>query len=77
MALEDAYVLAESLLGGDDLEAALAAWYARRRERVEFVSDMSLALLRSETGVELTEAERQLLELGIGGANARVSQQAY
>lgn len=77
MALEDAYVLAESLGENDDLSTALAAWYERRRERVEFVSDMSLALLRAETGADLTETDKELLEIGLAGANARVTQEAY
>jgi 2-polyprenyl-6-methoxyphenol hydroxylase-like FAD-dependent oxidoreductase len=77
MALEDAYVLAESLSENDDLGTALAAWYERRRERVEFVSDMSLALLRGETGAELSDRDKELLEIGIAGANARVAQEAY
>jgi 2-polyprenyl-6-methoxyphenol hydroxylase-like FAD-dependent oxidoreductase len=77
MALEDAYVLAESLEQHEDLDAALAAWYERRRDRVEFVSDMSLALLRSETGAELTERDTELLAIGLAGANARVAQESY
>jgi 2-polyprenyl-6-methoxyphenol hydroxylase-like FAD-dependent oxidoreductase len=77
MALEDAYVLAESLGENDNLGTALAAWYERRRERVEFVSDMSLALLRGETGVELTDRDKELLAIGLAGANVRVAQEAY
>jgi 2-polyprenyl-6-methoxyphenol hydroxylase-like FAD-dependent oxidoreductase len=46
MALEDAAVLAELLLGGDDLETALAAYTTRRRERAGTVVASSVQLAR-------------------------------
>ncbi|MGW6032472.1 FAD-dependent monooxygenase [Gordonia terrae] len=61
MALEDAVVLAEALGEHAALPTALEAWYRRRRDRAMFVADVSLALLRKETGVPLTSAENELL----------------
>jgi hypothetical protein len=37
---------------------------------------MSLALLKQESGSELTPAEAELLTLGIPGAQARIAQEA-
>ena len=77
MAVEDAVTLAAALDGDASLADALGAWYARRRDRALFVADMSLALLRQESGSELTPAEEELLTLGIPGAQARIAQEAY
>jgi 2-polyprenyl-6-methoxyphenol hydroxylase-like FAD-dependent oxidoreductase len=44
MALEDAVVLAESLTAADSVPAALAAFMARRFERVKLVIDASVAI---------------------------------
>ena len=41
MAMEDAYVLAESLRAADTLESALAAYVRRRSQRVGWVRDQS------------------------------------
>jgi 2-polyprenyl-6-methoxyphenol hydroxylase-like FAD-dependent oxidoreductase len=77
MAVEDAVTLAAALDGHSSLPTALSAWYERRRDRALFVADMSLALLRQESGGELSAAEAALLELGIPGAQARIAQEAY
>jgi 2-polyprenyl-6-methoxyphenol hydroxylase-like FAD-dependent oxidoreductase len=77
MAVEDAVTLAAALDGDASLADALGAWYARRRDRALFVADMSLALLKQESGSELTPAEAELLTLGIPGAQARIAQEAY
>lgn len=77
MALEDAVTLAEALDGDTDLNAALAAWYERRLDRVAFVADMSLALLRSETGAALTADDEALLAVGVPGAQAKIAREAY
>jgi len=77
MAVEDAVTLAAALGSHDDLADALDVWYRRRRDRAEFVADMSLALLKQETGAEPTAAETKLLELGIPGAQARLATEPY
>ena len=77
MAVEDAVTLAAALDEHASLPEALDAWYRRRRDRALFVADMSLALLKQETGTELTSREAVLLELGIPGAQARIAQEAY
>ena len=77
MAVEDAVTLAASLDEHATLPEALEAWYRRRRDRALFVADMSLALLKQESGSELTPPEAALLELGIPGAQARIAQEAY
>jgi len=38
---------------------------------------MSLALLKQETGSELTARDTELLSLGIPGAQGRIAQEAY
>lgn len=77
MALEDAVTLAESLESDDDLDTALGAWYERRVDRVSFIADLSLALLRAETGTPLTGHDEELLKIGVQGAHARIAQEAY
>ncbi|MDL4814133.1 FAD-dependent monooxygenase [Actinomadura opuntiae] len=77
MAVEDAVTLAAALQQHSALPAALHAWFTRRRDRALFVADMSLALLKQETGTELTAEEEDLVELGIPGAQARLAQEAY
>jgi 2-polyprenyl-6-methoxyphenol hydroxylase-like FAD-dependent oxidoreductase len=77
MAVEDAVTLAAALDDHSSLPEALDAWYRRRRDRALFVADMSLALLRQESGVELTPQEAELVQLGIPGAQARIAQEAY
>jgi len=77
MAVEDAVTLAAALDGHSALPEALDAWYRRRRDRALFVADMSLALLKQESGAELTAREAGLVELGIPGAQARIAQEAY
>jgi 2-polyprenyl-6-methoxyphenol hydroxylase-like FAD-dependent oxidoreductase len=77
MAVEDAVTLAAALDEHSALPGALDAWYRRRRDRALFVADMSLALLKQESGGELTAREAELLKLGIPGAQARIAQEAY
>ncbi|WP_138757252.1 FAD-dependent monooxygenase [Modestobacter altitudinis] len=78
MAVEDAVTLAAALDEHPTLDRALQAWFERRRDRALFVADMSLALLKQETGgADLTPAETEMLELGIPGAQARIAQEAY
>jgi 2-polyprenyl-6-methoxyphenol hydroxylase-like FAD-dependent oxidoreductase len=77
MAVEDAVTLAAAVDDHGSLPEALEAWYSRRRDRALFVADMSLALLKKESGAELTASEAGLLELGIPGAQARMAQEAY
>ena len=77
MAVEDAVTLAAALDEHSSLSQALDAWYRRRRDRALFVADMSLALLKQESGKDLTEREAELLQLGIPGAQARLAQEAY
>ena len=77
MAVEDAVTLAAALDEHSSLPAALDAWYRRRRDRALFVADMSMALLRQESGAELTARDTELLALGIPGAQARLAEQAY
>jgi 2-polyprenyl-6-methoxyphenol hydroxylase-like FAD-dependent oxidoreductase len=77
MAVEDAVTLAAALDEHTALPEALHAWYDRRRDRALFVADMSLALLKQESGGELTARDAELLELGIPGAQARIAQEAY
>jgi 2-polyprenyl-6-methoxyphenol hydroxylase-like FAD-dependent oxidoreductase len=77
MAVEDAVVLATSLGEHTSLPDALDAWYLRRRDRAAFVADMSLALLKQETGSELTPADLELLQMGIPGAQAKLAAQSY
>jgi 2-polyprenyl-6-methoxyphenol hydroxylase-like FAD-dependent oxidoreductase len=77
MAVEDAVTLASALGDHDSLPEALGSWYGRRRDRAQFVADMSLALLKQETGAELTAAERDLVALGIPGAQAKLALEAY
>ncbi len=77
MAAEDAVTLAAALGEHSSLPEALQAWYHRRRDRALFVADMSLALLKQETGVTLSTEESQLAALGIPGAQARLAQEAY
>ena len=77
MAVEDAVTLAAALDEHSSLSRALDAWYRRRRDRALFVADMSLALLKQESGKDLTEREAELLQLGIPGAQARLAQEAY
>lgn len=77
MAVEDAVTLAQALDENDDVDSALSAWYERRADRAYFVADMSLALLRQETGSPLTERDEELVPLGIPGALARLAKEAY
>ena len=77
MAVEDAVTLAAALDDHDSLPEALDAWYLRRKDRAQFVADMSLALLKQETGSELTARDTELLSLGIPGAQGRIAQEAY
>ena len=44
MAMEDAYVLAEELRSGATIEAALAGFAKRRKPRVEWVQQQSMAV---------------------------------
>ena len=77
MAVEDAVTLAAALDEHPSLPEALDSWYRRRRDRALFVADMSLALLKQESGAELTDREAALVQLGIPGAQARIAQEAY
>jgi 2-polyprenyl-6-methoxyphenol hydroxylase-like FAD-dependent oxidoreductase len=78
MAVEDAVTLAAALDEHQTLDRALDSWFHRRRDRALFVADMSLALLKQESGGSgLTPEEAELLELGIPGAQARIAQEAY
>jgi 2-polyprenyl-6-methoxyphenol hydroxylase-like FAD-dependent oxidoreductase len=77
MAVEDAVTLAAALDDDSTLDRALNAWFDRRRDRALFVADMSLALLKQESGSDLTPEESELLDLGIPGAQARIAQEAY
>ena len=77
MAVEDAVTLAAALGEHPSLPAALDAWFDRRRDRALFVADMSRALLKRESGSELTGEEAELVELGIPGAQARIATEAY
>jgi 2-polyprenyl-6-methoxyphenol hydroxylase-like FAD-dependent oxidoreductase len=77
MAVEDAVTLAAALDAYTSLSSALDAWYRRRSSRALFVADFSLALLKQETGTELTDQEAQLVSIGIPGAQARLAQEAY
>jgi 2-polyprenyl-6-methoxyphenol hydroxylase-like FAD-dependent oxidoreductase len=77
MAVEDAVTLAAALHDHPAVPAALQAWFARRRNRALFVADMSLALLKLETGTALTDEEEDLVKLGIPGAQVRLAQEAY
>jgi 2-polyprenyl-6-methoxyphenol hydroxylase-like FAD-dependent oxidoreductase len=77
MAVEDAVTLAAALEQHSLLPEALETWYRRRRDRASFVADMSLALLKQETGTELSTEETRLAALGISGAQARLAQEAY
>jgi 2-polyprenyl-6-methoxyphenol hydroxylase-like FAD-dependent oxidoreductase len=57
MALEDGVVLGQEIGGGTDVDAALAAFSARRRPRADLVVDASLELMRMESeGVPEDEA---------------------
>ncbi|MFF2486192.1 FAD-dependent monooxygenase [Microbacterium sp. NPDC058062] len=76
-ALEDAVTLAEHLETSDDLDDALNAWYRRRHDRTYLVADMSLAILKSETGSELTESEKSLIALGAPGALVKIATEPY
>jgi 2-polyprenyl-6-methoxyphenol hydroxylase-like FAD-dependent oxidoreductase len=77
MAVEDAVALAAALDEHASLPEALEAWFTRRRDRALFVADTSLALLKQETGSELTGEEAQLASIGIPGALARLAREAY
>jgi 2-polyprenyl-6-methoxyphenol hydroxylase-like FAD-dependent oxidoreductase len=77
MAIEDAVTLAAALDEHLILSEALDRWFARRRDRALFVADMSLALLRQETGAALTAAETELVSLGLPAAMAKVAREAY
>ncbi len=77
MAVEDAVTLAAALDEASSPSEALDAWYRRRRDRALFVADMSLALLKQETGTELSSRETELLQLGIPGAQARIANERY
>ncbi|MFF0501794.1 FAD-dependent monooxygenase [Nocardia aobensis] len=77
MALEDAVTLAEALGEHDMLSAALGAWYERRRDRALFVADVSLALLKKETGVPLTGYENDQLEKAGPNPQFRLITEAY
>ncbi|MEV0786004.1 FAD-dependent monooxygenase [Streptomyces sp. NPDC050423] len=68
MAVEDALVLAESLDAEPDVAAALDLWEGRRRPRAMWVQAMSRAVLKQETGGEMTPEEDELLKVGIPGA---------
>jgi 2-polyprenyl-6-methoxyphenol hydroxylase-like FAD-dependent oxidoreductase len=61
MAVEDAVTLAAALDEHTALPDALHAWFERRRDRALFVADASLALLKQESGTELTAAEAALV----------------
>ncbi|WP_436847022.1 hypothetical protein [Streptomyces atratus] len=61
-------MLAESLDGGADVPAALAAWEARRRPRDMWVQSMSRAVLKQEMGAATTPEEDEPLKVGIPGA---------
>jgi 2-polyprenyl-6-methoxyphenol hydroxylase-like FAD-dependent oxidoreductase len=77
MAVEDAVTLASALDEASSLPEALDTWYRRRRDRALFVADMSLALLKQETGIDLSSREAELLQLGIPGAQARIANERY
>jgi 2-polyprenyl-6-methoxyphenol hydroxylase-like FAD-dependent oxidoreductase len=77
MAVEDAVTLAAALDDHPVLQQALDTWFRRRRDRALFVADMSLVLLKQESGRELTPEEAELAALGIPGAQARIAQEAY
>jgi 2-polyprenyl-6-methoxyphenol hydroxylase-like FAD-dependent oxidoreductase len=77
MAVEDAVTLAAALDEHASLPEALEAWFTRRRDRALFVADTSLALLKQETGSELTVEEAPLASIGIPGALARLAREAY
>jgi 2-polyprenyl-6-methoxyphenol hydroxylase-like FAD-dependent oxidoreductase len=78
MAVEDAVTLASALDEHSTVDGALNAWFQRRRDRALFVADMSLALLKQESGSgDLTPEETDLVKLGIPGAQARIAQEAY
>ncbi|MFH8452454.1 FAD-dependent monooxygenase [Streptomyces fungicidicus] len=68
MAVEDAVVLAGSLDAHDGVPAALAAWEERRRPRALWVQALSRAVLKQETGGEITPEEDDLLKIGVPGA---------
>jgi len=48
MAMEDAYVLAEELNSGATIEAALTSFARRRKPRVEWVQQESMAVTRMQ-----------------------------
>jgi 2-polyprenyl-6-methoxyphenol hydroxylase-like FAD-dependent oxidoreductase len=77
MAVEDAVTLAAALDEHTSLPEALDTWYRRRRDRALFVADMSLALLKQESGGALSAEEAELVTVGIPGAQARLAQEAY
>lgn len=60
MAVEDAVVLADELVGTDDLSSALQGYMKRRFERVKYVFETSLVLCRLERqdGMQFEEYAR-------------------
>ncbi|HEY9367638.1 FAD-dependent monooxygenase [Streptomyces sp.] len=68
MAVEDAFVLAESLDAAPTVPEALEAWEARRRPRAMWVQALSRAVLKQEMGAETTPEEDELLKIGVPGA---------
>lgn len=66
MAIEDAIVLAEELARTEDVEAAFAAYRARRFERCRYIVESSLAICRGQLGtgpaVENATATREMFK---------------
>jgi 2-polyprenyl-6-methoxyphenol hydroxylase-like FAD-dependent oxidoreductase len=67
MAIEDAVVLGEELSGAGDIDAALAAYSARRADRVRGIYERSLAICTAEQDPATTD-EQVLRILGEGHA---------
>lgn len=59
MAIEDALVLAESLVSADDLASALTRYEARRRPRVQYVQDRSKQQFGALASAGEGDAERR------------------
>ena len=77
MAAEDAVSLA-ALDEHQTLDRALDDWFRRRRDRALFVAEVSLVLLKQESGRDdPTPNETQLLKFGILGAQARLAHETY
>jgi 2-polyprenyl-6-methoxyphenol hydroxylase-like FAD-dependent oxidoreductase len=63
MAIEDAAALADELVAGDTVEAALAAFSARRYPRVEFAQKASRDVLDAERLINPGNFEQSLAEM--------------